>query len=97
MRTRGDADHSDRLDDKTRALVRLAALVATGAEGCSAREHVAAALTAGATDEEIVDVLLAVASTIGMARLVAAAPPLALGLGLDLDRAFERLDDEPRP
>ena len=71
--------------------------MATGAEARSSREYVAAALAAGATEAEVVDVLLAVASTVGLARLVSAAPSLALGLGLDLDHAFEQLDDEHRP
>ena len=84
-----DVDPTDRLDDKTRALVRLAALLATSTCRSSYLDQVGRARAAGATDEQIVDVLVAVAPTIGMAHLVAATPSLALGLGVDLDGAFE--------
>ena len=41
----------------------------------------------GATEEEIIDVLLAVAPVVGLARLTSAAPELALALGYDVDQA----------
>ena len=55
---------------------------------------VARAIAAGATAGEVVDVLVCVARTVGMAQLVAAAAPIALGLGVDVDRAFEELGDD---
>jgi 4-carboxymuconolactone decarboxylase len=83
------------LDDKTRALVRLGALVATGAGPTSYKRHVAAALAAGATDEDVVDTLVAVSPTVGLAHLASATVGLALGLGYDIDAAFEGLGDPP--
>ena len=77
------------LDDRTRALVRLGALVATGAAPASYQRQVAEALAAGATDEEVIDTLIAVSSTVGLAHVVAASVGLALGLGYDVEAAFE--------
>jgi alkylhydroperoxidase/carboxymuconolactone decarboxylase family protein YurZ len=79
------------LDPKVHALVALLALDAAPA---SYQWVVGAALASGATLEEIVGVLIAVAPTVGVARVVSAAPELALALGYDIDKALERLDDE---
>ena len=38
---------------------------------------------------EIVDVLVAVIPIVGLPRVVAAAPQLAMALGYDIDEAFE--------
>jgi alkylhydroperoxidase/carboxymuconolactone decarboxylase family protein YurZ len=73
------------LDPKTLALVRLAALVAVGAAEPSFGEHADAAVSAGASADELVDVLIGVSSIVGVPRVVAAAPELALALGYDLD------------
>ena len=43
--------------------------------------------------EEIVDVLIEVAETVGLARLVPAAVELASALGYDVDRALEGTED----
>jgi hypothetical protein len=88
---------SPRLDDKTRALVRVAALVATGGGQTSYRHHVGEALTAGAAPEEVVAALVAVARTVGLADLVSATVGLALGLGYDVDRALEVLEPDGEP
>jgi alkylhydroperoxidase/carboxymuconolactone decarboxylase family protein YurZ len=80
------------LDGKTEELVRLGALIATGGAASSYRRRIASTRAAGATDEEVVGVLLAVAPTIGLARLVTSTSMLALGLGYDIDQAFEGLD-----
>jgi alkylhydroperoxidase/carboxymuconolactone decarboxylase family protein YurZ len=82
------------LDPKVHALVRLGALLALDAAPASYQWVVGAALASGATLEEIVGVLIAVAPTVGVARVVSAAPELALALGYDIDKALERLDDE---
>ena len=82
------------LDVKTRALVRLGALIAAGGDVGCYRRHIAAAKAAGATDEDVMGTLLAVAPTIGMADLVAATTGVAEGLGYDIDDALERLDDD---
>jgi alkylhydroperoxidase/carboxymuconolactone decarboxylase family protein YurZ len=79
------------LDAKTSALVRLGALLALGAAPVSYHWSVGAALDAGATPEEILGVLIAVAPISGVARVVLATPEVALSLGYDLDAAFEEL------
>ncbi len=79
------------LDPKTRALVRLAGLIAVSSAPASYQWCVAAALAAGADDDEVVAVLANVAPVVGTARVVAAAADLALSLGYDVDTAFESL------
>jgi alkylhydroperoxidase/carboxymuconolactone decarboxylase family protein YurZ len=81
------------LDDRTRALIRIAALVATGGGPSSYEREVAGALAAGATAGDVVGTLVAVAPTVGMAHVVSAAAGLALGLGYDVDRALEGVDE----
>jgi 4-carboxymuconolactone decarboxylase len=76
------------LDPKTHALVRLGALLAGGAETTSLRWMSDIAYEAGATDDEIVGVLVAIGPTVGLAEIVRQAPRLALAIGYDLeDRA----------
>jgi alkylhydroperoxidase/carboxymuconolactone decarboxylase family protein YurZ len=77
------------LDPRTCALVRLGALHAIGAAQGSYGCSVDASLAAGASVEEIVDSLLAVAPMIGLPRAVAAAPELAAALGFDVESALE--------
>jgi 4-carboxymuconolactone decarboxylase len=43
-------------------------------------------VSAGASEDEIVDVLTAIAPIVGLARLAAAAPRLALALGYDVEQ-----------
>jgi hypothetical protein len=46
----------------------------------------------------VIDTMIAVASTVGMACLVAASPRVAFGLGYDVEAAFEDLHpDDPSP
>ena len=82
---------TSRLEGKTYALTRLAALLSVGAPVASCRWGAELAQEAGATEEEIVGVLWAVGPVIGLARVVAAAPALALAIGYDVEAAF----DEP--
>jgi 4-carboxymuconolactone decarboxylase len=77
------------LDPKTLELVRLAALVAVGGAVPSYGAQADSAVSAGATAAEIVDVLVGVIPIVGLPRVVAAAPKLALALGYDLDEAVE--------
>jgi 4-carboxymuconolactone decarboxylase len=70
------------------SLFRLAALIAGDGTCTSYKSVVESALAAGASVEEIVDVLLVVAGTIGSARVVAAAPLLARAVGFEVDEAF---------
>ena len=89
------ADHcvtdlgSARLDPKTLALVRIGALVAVGGAVPSYGAEADAAVSAGATAAEIVEVLLGVVSVVGRPHVVAAAPSLAMALGYDVDDALE--------
>jgi alkylhydroperoxidase/carboxymuconolactone decarboxylase family protein YurZ len=73
------------LRPKVDLLVELGALLALGASTSSLRTTVRAAKEAGATESEIVGVLLAVAPAVGLARVVSSAPKLALAIGYDLD------------
>jgi 4-carboxymuconolactone decarboxylase len=76
-------------DEQMRPLFRLAALIAGDGTCASYQSVVESALAAGASVEEIVDVLLAVAGTVGSARVVAAAPLLARAVGFEVDEAFD--------
>ena len=80
---RGAGVETDVLDPKTLTLVRLAALVAVGGAVPSYGAQADAAVSAGATAAEIVDVLVGVLPIVGLPRVVAAAPKLALALGYD--------------
>ena len=75
------------LDPRTQALVRLAALIAAGGAVPSYGAHADAAVDAGATAAEIVEVLAAVVPVVGLPCVVAAAPKLALALGFDVAEA----------
>ena len=77
------------LDPKTQALVRLGGLVAMGAAPTSYHWAAAAALDAGATAEEVVGTLIAVAPICGLARVISATAEVALAIGYDIDQAFE--------
>jgi 4-carboxymuconolactone decarboxylase len=85
-----DTVEASRLDPKTHALVRLAALLAVDAAPSSYHASAQSALAAGAGVDEIVGILIAVAPAIGLARVVSAAPDLAFALGYDVDAAFEQ-------
>jgi alkylhydroperoxidase/carboxymuconolactone decarboxylase family protein YurZ len=82
-----------RLDGRTDALLRLAALVAVGAQPSSYRSVVQDATRHGARLDDLLGVLMAVADTVGTARVVAAAPAIALAAGYDVEAALE---DHPR-
>ena len=85
----GDASEPDSvLDPRTLALVRLAALVAVGGAVPSYGAQADAAVGAGASAAEIVDVLVGVVPVVGIPCVVAAAPKLALALGCDTDDAL---------
>jgi alkylhydroperoxidase/carboxymuconolactone decarboxylase family protein YurZ len=51
-------------------------------------------LAAGATEDEIADVLLAIAPVAGLGRVVAAAPEVATALGYDIQAALEESDGQ---
>ena len=76
------------LDPKSLALIRLAALIAVGGAVPSYGEQVDAAVSAGASATEIVDVLVGVSPALGLPCVVAAAPRVALALGYDVESDF---------
>jgi alkylhydroperoxidase/carboxymuconolactone decarboxylase family protein YurZ len=80
------------LDAKTHALVRLAALLSIGAATSSCRVAVELARAGGATDAELVGVLVAVAPAVGGARVVSAAPRLGLAIDYDIEDVAEVID-----
>ncbi|HEX4009553.1 MAG TPA: carboxymuconolactone decarboxylase family protein [Solirubrobacteraceae bacterium] len=73
------------LTPKVDLLVRLGALLALGAPTAPLRATVERAVAAGATEDEIADVLVTVAPTVGLARVVSSAPRLAIALGYDVE------------
>jgi alkylhydroperoxidase/carboxymuconolactone decarboxylase family protein YurZ len=88
----GSAGTTAAIDEKTRALVRVAATIAVDAAPHSFQHAIALALAAGATNDEVVASLEAVAPVTGAARVVQCAPKVALALGYDVDAALERRD-----
>ena len=77
------------LHPKTLALACVAALVAVGGAAPSFGAETDAAVSAGASAAEIVEVLMGVVSVVGVPSVVAAAPRLAMALGYDVDEALE--------
>jgi 4-carboxymuconolactone decarboxylase len=77
------------LDARTFALVKIAALIALDAPPASYAWQVANALGDGASPEDILAVLRAVAPQVGGPRVVAAAPEIMVALGLSLPEGSE--------
>jgi 4-carboxymuconolactone decarboxylase len=73
------------LDRKAEALVQVGALLSVGASTASLRCTVELAQATGATDEEILGVLVTIGPAVGLARVVAEAPRLALAMGYEID------------
>ena len=63
-------------------------MVAVGGAGASYGALADAAVDAGASPAEIVDVLVGVVPIVGLPCVVAAAPNLAMALGYDTDDAL---------
>jgi alkylhydroperoxidase/carboxymuconolactone decarboxylase family protein YurZ len=81
------------LDRKTVALLQVGALVALGSPAVCLEWSAGRALAAGASEDEIADVLLAIAPVAGLGRVVCAAPDVATALGYDVAAALEEPDD----
>ena len=81
------------LDPRTAALLQVAASVAIGSPAVCLEWSAGRALAAGASEDEIADVLLAIAPVAGLGRVVAAAPDVATALGYDIAAALEEPDD----
>ena len=80
------------LDSKTAALLRVGAAVTVGSSAVCLQWSATRAMAAGATEDEIADVLVAIAPVAGLGRIAAAAPDLAIALGYDVAAALEELD-----
>lgn len=80
------------LDPKVTALVRIGALMAIGSPEVCLEWGTSQALAAGATEDEVTEVLLAVAPVIGLGRIVGATPGVAGAFGYDIEAGLE----EPR-
>ena len=77
------------LDAKTVALLQVAASVAIGSSAVCLQWSTARAMAAGASKDEIADVLLAIAPVAGLGRVVSAAPDVATALEYDIEAALE--------
>jgi alkylhydroperoxidase/carboxymuconolactone decarboxylase family protein YurZ len=84
LEVRADWRARSGLDGRGYALVKLAALIALDAPPASYIWQVGNALAEGATPEDLLGVLIAIAPQVGGPKLVAAAPELMLALGLTL-------------
>jgi 4-carboxymuconolactone decarboxylase len=73
------------LDARTFALVKIAALIALDAPPASYAWQIANALEEGATPEDLIGVLRAIAPQVGGPRVIAAAPEIMVAMGLPLD------------
>lgn len=68
------------LDERSIELARFGALIALGAPAESIRAHVERARVIGMADEEIWGAVLAVATLVGVPRLIAAVPEIRAAL-----------------
>ena len=80
------------LDPKTAALLQVGACVAIGSSAVCLEWSTGRALAAGANEDEIADVLLAIAPVAGLGRVVSAAPGVATALDYDIAAALEEPD-----
>jgi 4-carboxymuconolactone decarboxylase len=88
-----DAAGTAALNARTTALLQLGASVAIGSSAVCLQWSTARAMAAGATKDEIADVLLAIAPVAGLGRVVSAAPDVATALEYDIEAALEEPDD----
>jgi 4-carboxymuconolactone decarboxylase len=87
-----DVSTAEPLDAKNCGLTRIAALIALDAASPSYLSPVDDVRAAGGTDAEIVGCLVGLMPIVGVARVVSAAPKLALALGYDVAAALEESD-----
>jgi len=81
------------LDAKTTALLQVAVSVAIGSSAVCLQWSTTRAMAAGATKDEIADVLLVIAAVAGLGRVVSAAPDVGTALEYDIDAALEEPDE----
>jgi 4-carboxymuconolactone decarboxylase len=72
--------------------LQLGASLAIGSPAVCLEWSATRALAAGASEDEIADVLLAIAPVAGLSRVVSAAPDVATALGYDIAAALEEPD-----
>jgi 4-carboxymuconolactone decarboxylase len=89
-----DLTMASAVDPKTAALLRLGASIAIGSAAVCLEWSTGRALAAGATEDEIAAVLLAIAPVAGLSRVVSAAAEVATALGYDIAAALEDPDGE---
>ena len=93
-RMTADSLETSTLDLQSIALVRLAALVASGAPATSYALNLAAASEVGLGAEDVRGVLAAIAPMVGTTRVVDATGRIVLALGVAIEVASAELDDE---
>jgi hypothetical protein len=89
-----DSLEASTLDAQSILLVRLAALVASGAPAASYALNLAAAGEVGLGAEDVRGVLTAVAPVVGTTRIVDATGRIVLALGVAIEVASAELDDD---
>jgi alkylhydroperoxidase/carboxymuconolactone decarboxylase family protein YurZ len=84
-----DLCQTSALDAKTAALLQVAVSVAIESSAVCLHWSTGRALAAGATRDEITDVLLAIIPVAGLGRIVSATPAVATALEYDVEAALE--------
>jgi len=87
-----DLARTSALDLKTAALLQLGVSVATGSSAVCLEWSAGRALAAGASKDEIADVLVAIAPVAGLGRVVSAVAGVAAALEYDVEAALEAVD-----
>jgi Carboxymuconolactone decarboxylase family len=91
-RMTADSLDASSLDAQSIALVRLAALVASGAPAASYALNLAAAGEVGLDADDVRGVLAAVAPIVGTSRVVGATGRIMVALGIAIEVASAELD-----
>lgn len=82
------------LDERSRSLVRLGALLASDPTPATLQNGIAVAIGTEVTTDECVAALVELLPMIGLPRAAAVAPKLGLAIGYDVDSALETMIDE---
>jgi 4-carboxymuconolactone decarboxylase len=77
------------LPEPSVSLARIAALVALDAPTSAYRTSVEAARRTGAREEDLLALLASLVDVVGSARVISAAPRIALAAGYDVEAALE--------
>ncbi len=80
------------LGQRWASLIRLGGMVLLGPSQPAFEREIRGALDAGASTEEVIAVLVAIAPIAGGAHVTSAAPKIAMALGYDVDAALEALE-----